>query len=378
MATATLTNTKVSVNQSDLQANLAMVSKAVSSRPSRPILSNVLLKCDAASQTVKLVGFDEMMGIECTFDAAVSSDWEFTLPSKLFGDSVSRLPDEVIDFSLDVETSTITLNYSSGSYQIRGNSAEDYPNIPSINSVAIEMDAAAILKGTTSTLASVSGDETKQVLTGVHVTSSDSSLEFAATTGHHLSILTEDSSTSLGNEVTVPGNAIRELNKMLGAYKGTDPVLCCMDDSQISFEFGGKRLISRLIEGQYPNYRQLVPASFTNEFTVDSKSFQESIERVAVVAALKNNVIKLKVKESEVTIVAEAQEVGSSSSTVPIQFNGTPLDIAFDSAYLLAGIKQMGTERIKVEMNTNKSPMVMTPVGGDKKLFLVMPVQIRS
>ena len=369
---------KVSVNQADLQANLGMVSKAVSSRPSRPILSNVLLKCDASSQTVKLVGFDEMMGIECTFDAAVSSDWEFTLPSKLFGDSVSRLPDEVIDLSLDEETSIVTLNYSSGSYQIRGNSAEDYPNIPSINSVAIEMDAAAILKGTNSTLASVSGDETKQVLTGVHVTSSDSSLEFAATTGHHLSILTEESSTSLGNEVTVPGNAIRELNKMLGAYKGTDPVLCCMDDSQISFEFGGKRLISRLIEGQYPNYRQLVPKSFAIAVTVDSKSLQECIERVAVVAALKNNVIKLYITETLATIIAEAQEVGSSSSNVPIQLSGSPINICFDASYLLAGLKQMGTEKVKLEMNTPTSPMVMSPVGGAKATFLVMPVQSRN
>lgn len=369
---------KVTVNQHDLQANLGMVQKAVSSRPSRPILANVLMKCDAASQTVMLIGFDEMMGIECTFDAAVDTDWNFTLPSKLFGDSVSRLPDEVIDLSINEETSTVTLNYSTGSYQIRGNSAEDYPNIPSINSVAIEIDASAILKGTNSTLASVSGDETKQVLAGVHVTSNSNSLEFAATTGHHLSILTEDSSSSLGNEVTVPGNAIRELNKMLGAYKDTAPVLCCMDDSQISFEFGGKRIISRLIDGQYPNYRQLVPKSFSNEMTVDAKSFQECIERVAVVAALKNNVIKLEIAEGQATVVAEAQDVGSSSSTVPIQLNGPPIDICFDASYLLAGLKQMGTERVKLEMNTPTSPMVMSPVGGAKATFLVMPVQSRK
>lgn len=367
---------KATVNQHELQANLGMVSKAVSSKPSRPILSNVLLKCDSASQTIKLIGFDEMMGIECTFSAAIDTDWVFTLPSKLFGDIVSRLPDEVID--LVFENEIVTLSYSTGSYEIRGASAEDYPNIPSINSPAIEIEASAILNGTNATLASISSDETKQVLTGVHVMSSDSSLEFAATTGHHLSILTEDSTKSLGNEVTVPGKAIRELSKMLNSYSGQDPVLCCMDDSQISFEFGGKRIISRLLEGQYPNYRQLVPKAFSNKMTVDTKSFLEAIDRVAVVAALKNNVLKLSISESEVKVIAEAQEVGSSSATVPIYFSGAPLDIAFDASYLAAGIKQMGTERIELRMNTPVSPMVMTPVDGSNALFLVMPVQIRQ
>lgn len=377
---------RFSCPQADFNTHFSLVSRAVPSRPSKPVLGNVLVKASTDTQQVTLIGFDETLGIQTSFLAQVDQSGSLTLPAKLLGDIVSRLPNEDIDISEDDDEPVVTLSCSAGRYQVRGLSAEDYPNLPEVESTeTVTISADALLEGLRGSLFAISSDETKQVLTGVHLRADEDSLEFAATDGHRLSVVrtVEESGspvTNLQSSVTIPGKALRELERILQIYPSSEPVAFQLDDTQAVFDLGQQRITTRLLEGQYPNYRQLIPSQFERQLTLDRKQFTASLERIAVMADQRNNIVKLSInnESSSLSLSVEAQEVGNGLETLPAQITGEDLDIAFNVRYLLEGLKALPSSEIQIQCNTATSPSVLTPLGGTKITYLVMPVQIRS
>lgn len=377
---------KFSCPQTDFNTHFSLVSRAVPSRPSKPVLGNVLVTTDSNAQQVTLVGFDETLGIQTTFAAQVDSSGSLTLPAKLLGDIVSRLPNEDIDISEDEDEPVVTLACSAGRYQVRGLSAEDYPSLPTLDSAeTVKLSADALIEGLRGALFATSSDETKQVLTGVHLTSKDQSLEFAATDGHRLAVVqtldeSGNSGMDLGMKVTIPGKALRELERILQAYPGNETVAFQLDQTQVVFDLGQQRITTRLLEGQYPNYQQLIPSKFERQLTLDRKQLMSSLERIAVMADQRNNIVKLSInaEQQSLALSVEAQEVGSGLENLPAQVTGEDLDIAFNVRYLLEGLKALPTSEVQIQCNTATSPSVLTPLGGTKMTYLVMPVQIRS
>lgn len=167
---------------------------------------------------------------------------------------------------------------------------------------------------------------------------------------------------------------------MLQAYTTNAPVTLRFDDIQVAFELEQQRLTCRLLEGQYPNYRQLVPKQFSRQMTLDRKVFISSLERIAVLASQKNDIVKLSFMptESAVALSVEAQEVGSGREVVPAQITGEELDIAFNVRYLLDGLKAFESSEVQIQCNSATSPSVLVPLGEVKMTYLVMPVQIRG
>jgi len=377
---------KFSCPQAEFNTQFSLVSRAVPSRPSKPVLGNVLVTASTDTQQVTLVGFDETLGIQTTFAAQCEQSGSLTLPAKLLGDIVSRLPSEEIDISEDDDEPVVTLSCSAGRYQVRGLSAEDYPKLPEVEtSEPIKVAADALIEGLKGALFATSSDETKQVLTGVHLTADDEMLEFAATDGHRLSVVkTVDEgggpASSLKMNVTIPGKALRELERVLQIYPSNEPVAFQLDSTQVVFDLGQQRITTRLLEGQYPNYRQLIPKQFERQLTVDRKQLVSSLERIAVMADQRNNIVKLSFSNEaqSLALSVEAQEVGSGLETLPAQITGEDLDIAFNVRYLLEGLKALPTSEIQIQCNSATSPSVLTPLGGTKMTYLVMPVQIRS
>ncbi|NJM96116.1 MAG: DNA polymerase III subunit beta [Phormidesmis sp. RL_2_1] len=377
---------KFSCPQTDFNSQFSLVSRAVSSRPSKPVLGNVLVTADAETQHVTLVGFDETLGIQTTFAAQVEEGGTLTLPAKLLGDIVSRLPNEELDITEDDNEPVVTLACSAGHYQIRGLSAEDYPNLPQVTAAEpVQISAEALVAGLRGALFATSADETKQVLTGVHLSADNASLEFAATDGHRLAVVQtiddEGAATAmLTMNVTIPGKALRELERILQACPSNEPVSFQLDATQVVFDLGQQRITTRLLEGQYPNYRQLIPKQFERQLTVDRKQLIASLERIAVMADQRNNIVKLSIQNEtqSLALSVEAQEVGSGLETLSAQITGEDLDIAFNVRYLLEGLKALPSTEIQIQCNTATSPSVLTPLGGTKITYLVMPVQIRS
>ncbi|MBD2106396.1 MULTISPECIES: DNA polymerase III subunit beta [unclassified Nodosilinea] len=370
--------------QNELSAQLSSVSRAVSSRPNRPVLANILVKADIENQSVTLVGFDEVLGIESRFSAQVEEPGTLTLPSKLWGDIVSRLANEDITLESEGDSTTVTLTSSSGRYEVRGLSAEDYPALPTVeDGESITLSADALLSGLRGSLFATSGDETKQVLTGVHLLSETDALEFAATDGHRLSVVqtTDESATDTPSmDVTVPAKALRELERMIQGYTSNEPVALRLDETQVLFDLGHQRLTTRLLEGQYPNYRQLLPKQFARQVTVDRRLLMASLERIAVLASQKNDIIKITLNpgNQSIALSVEAQEVGSGHEELPAQVSGDELDIAFNVRYLLDGLKAFDTTEVQMQCNAATSPAVFVPLGETKITYLVMPVQIRG
>jgi DNA polymerase-3 subunit beta len=383
---------KVVCPQNSLSSNLSLVGRAVSSRPSHPVLANVLLVADESTQQVKLCAFDLSLGIQTSFPAQVEEGGRLTLPAKLLTDIVARLPEGEITLEAEVDetdsdaSGLVTLTCSTGRYQVRGMSAEEFPELPVIeDGEAVNLLAEGLIDGLKGSLFAASTDESKQVLTGVHLTIQADGLEFASTDGHRLAVVqtTEEEAPTLEEDtkldVTLPSRALQELIKMLERQTG-DRVSVKFDASQAVFEWTDQRLTSRLLEGQYPNYRQLLPQSFARQMTVERRLLLGTLERIAVLADQRNNIVKLSLDSTaqELSLSVDAQDVGSGKETIPAQITGDNLEIAFNVKYLMDGLKAITTTEVQVQMNSPTSPAIVSPVGGLKMTYLVMPVQIRS
>jgi DNA polymerase-3 subunit beta len=387
---------KLVCTQNSLSTSLSLVSRAVSTRPTHPVLANVLLVANAETQQVSLSAFDLSLGIQTSFAATVEAAGRLTLPAKLLTDIVSRLPegDITLESGSDDDASFLTtLTCSSGRYQVRGMSADEFPELPTVtDGESLHLPSEAMLDGLRGALFAASADETKQVLTGVHLTLAAEELEFAATDGHRLSVVQTTNVDDEGNraknstaedaealDVTIPAKALQELAKMLERQTGSS-VAVKLDRNQVIFEWVDQRLTSRLLEGQYPNYRQLIPRQFTHQTTVDRRLFLSSLERIAVLADQKNNIVKLTVDltNQAMSLSVDAPDVGSGEETIPAQITGEDMAIAFNVKYLLDGLKALNTTEIQLQFNTPTSPAILTPLGGLKMTYLVMPVQVRS
>ena len=370
-------------SQGDLNTHLSIVSRAVPSRPNKPVLANILVKVDDDTQRITLTSFDETLGIQTSFSAHVEAGGVLTVPAKLLGDIVAKLPPEDLDFSQSATETVITLTCSAGEYQVRGMDATDYPNLPLVEDGQVaSVSADSILEGLRGSLFATSSDETKQVLTGVHVVAEPETLEFAATDGHRLAVVqsADDSGIDLAINVTVPGKALRELERLLQAYQGTAPIALRFDPTQVVFELGHQRITTRLLEGAYPNYRQLIPPKFERQLTVDRKQLMAALERIGVLADQRNNIVKLSIsgKGQTLALSVEAQEVGSGREEMSAQVTGDDLDIAFNVRYLLEGLRALPSSEIQLQCSSATSPAILTPVSGLQMTYLVMPVQIRS
>ena len=389
---------KLVCNQSDLNTHLSLTSRAVPSRPTHPILANVLLQADVATSQVSLTAFDLSLGIRTTFKAEVLEGGTITLPAKLLNDIVSRLPEGEItldDQSSDIEKSegvglTVTLKPKSGRYQVRAMGAEEFPELPvTENEKAIHLTVSALIEGLGGSLFATSADESKQVLTGVHLTVKKDSLEFAATDGHRLAVVetsnenldADDDEQPDSVQVTLPNKALRELERMLAhSSKEDEPVAMYFDEGQVVFDWQNQRLTSRTLEGQYPAYRQLIPNTFERELTLDRKQLISGLERIAVLADQKNNIAKLSIdsEAQEITLSVETQEIGSGMESMPAQILGEDIDIAFNIKYLMEGLKALPSAEIQMQLNNNLAPVIFSPIGGIKMIYLAMPVQLRS
>jgi DNA polymerase-3 subunit beta len=387
---------KLVCTQSNLSTHLSLTSRAVPSRPTHPVLANVLLQADAETNQVSLTAFDLSLGIRTSFSAEVLQGGAIALPAKLLNDIVSRLPEGEI--TLDDESSVtdnlpdyngliVTLTPKSGRYQVRAMGGEEFPELPLIeNAQPMRFSATTLIEGLRGSLFATSADETKQVLTGVHLTVKQDTLEFAATDGHRLAVVettneSPDANSEDSLEVTVPARALRELERMLAhGSESEEPVALYFDQGQVVFEWQHQRLTSRTLEGQYPAYHLLIPKQFQRELTLERKQLLSSLERIAVLADQKNNLVKVSLNgdAQEITLSVESQDVGSAMETMPAQISGEDIDIAFNIKYLMEGLKALPASEILMQMNTNLTPVIFTPLGGLKMTYLAMPVQLRN
>ena len=384
---------KVVCSQSELNAALQLVSRAIATRPTHPVLANVLLTADAGTNRLSLTGFDLNLGIQTSLAASVETSGAITLPARLLGEIVSRLAsDSPITLATEESGEQVQLTSLSGSYQMRGLPADDYPELPMVESgMTLKLQPAGLVQALKGTLFASSADEAKQLLTGVHLRFNAKALEAAATDGHRLAVLQvedalEDAAASSddaaeGFAVTLPARSLREVERLMAGWRSEDPVSLFCDRGQVVFLAADQMVTSRTLEGTYPNYGQLIPDGFNRTLALDRRGLIAALERIAVLADQHNNVVKFTSQPDEgvVQISADAQDVGSGSESLAASLTGDAIQIAFNVRYLLDGLKAMGSARVVLHCNAPTTPAVLKPEGDAEAFtYLVMPVQIRS
>ena len=384
---------KVVCSQSELNSALQLVSRAVATRPTHPVLANVLLTADAGSNRLSLTGFDLSLGIQTSLAASVETSGAITLPARLLGEIVSRLSsDSPVTLAVDDSGEQVQLTSLSGSYQMRGMSADDYPDLPMVESgMTLKLQPERLVQALKGTLFASSADEAKQLLTGVHLKFNQRALEAAATDGHRLAVLNvedalqdaavTDPVDDEGFAVTLPSRSLREVERLMASWRSDEPVSLFCDRGQVVFLAADQMVTSRTLEGTYPNYGQLIPDGFTRTFGMDRRALIAALERIAVLADQHNNVVKFSSQPEDgvVQISADAQDVGSGSESLPSNLEGDAMQIAFNVRYLLDGLKAMGSDRIVLHCNAPTTPAVLrSEEASEAFTYLVMPVQIRS
>ena len=372
---------KLICSQADLSSALALVGRAVApERPSHPILANVLLRADDHFDTLGLTGYDLSLGIETEIPATVAEPGEITLPARLFSEIISKLPsDSPITLAIDGEQ--VQISSTSGTYRLSTLPASDYPDLPSGKPSSMATIAAGLLRHALgSTLYATATDESKRLLTGAHLATDADTLTIAATDGHRLAACdTElpEGAPQSPLSATIPARALREVERLLGR---------CDDDQDVCLSViagyarlqpvGGPVLITRTLDGTYPNYRQLVPGDFAGRITTNRAALISAITRVAVLADQTNGVVKLIPGDGELTIWAEVSDVGLASETLTAEITGDAPTIAFKGKYLLESLRAHSIDAVTLHCNSAITPVVIA--GDPAVLALVMPVQVRE
>jgi len=381
--------------QSELNNAIQLVSRAVASRPTHPILSNLLVTADEVTNKISLTGFDLNLGIQTSFDATVSQSGAITIPSRLLSEIVSKLPNESpVSLTVEELSDNILLKSERGSFNIKGIPSDDYPKLPFVESgTSLEIDPISFLQALKMTIFSSSNDESKQLLTGVNFKFKKSVLESAATDGHRLAvILNNDQELNLQDNtddltegdfnlsVTIPTRSLREIEKLVSCKSHENLIKLFYDKGQVVFISANQIITTRTLEGNYPNYSQLIPDSFSKVFKFNKNSFIESLERIAVLADQQSSVVKIKLNDDRyASISADAQDIGNAEELLPVTYSGEKLEIAFNVKYLLEGLRVIASENVLLKCNLSTTPAVLVPDDNITSFtYLVMPVQVRS
>ena len=407
---------RLTCQQTVLNSNLQYVSHAITARPTHPILANVLLVADAETGKLTLTGYDLSVGIRTTFSAdVVEESGALALPARLVVDMVQRLlPDQPVSLQCQPGETLLELTATTGSYKIQALLADDYPELPVVQQgVMLPLPSSTLSHGLGCTLFAASTDETKQYLTGVHLKVVDGNPEFAATDGHRLAVSryrrdapqtavsdADPGTSAITNwaapqasgtdgwhsdssnfSVTVPARSLRELERLLSNSPRDDDVSLYCDQGQIVFQWADQVITSRTLEGNYPKYPELIPPSFSRSLVLNRRLLMASLERIAVLAEQRSKVVRLRSETGRqcLHVFADVQDVGSGAETIPTgSSEGDDFETAFNVRYLLEGLKAMPVADVKLQLNSPKSPAVLSPVGEDSMdfIYLVMPIQL--
>ena len=366
---------KIKCNQKDLSDTLSLVNRAVPSKPTHPILANILMTANGS--TVTLTAFDLSLGIRSGFNAQVEVEGGIAIPARLFTDIITKLDGEIkIEVSQVDDAVTVKIKSKSGKYEIRGMLADEFPELPTMNVKEFEIESSVLAEALKACLFCASADLSRQVLTGVHLTGKQDTLECAATDGHRLSVVKANRDFGDDFEVTIPAKSLSELEKILSKQDGK---VSMMIDSGIAlFKTDSHQLTTRILEGMYPAYNSLIPAHFNRSAVVERKALISSLERLSIIADQKTKIVKIDVQQDKISLSCKSQDVGFGHEELSARVTGDSITVAFNVGYLLEGLKALPSSEVQININQELTPVTFTPLGGLKMLYLAMPVQVTS
>ena len=371
---------KLSVMQENLARGLQVVTRAVSTRSTLPVLNNVLLRTEDGG--LKLTATNLEIGMTYWVPGKVDTGGSMTVPARLLTDIVAGLPaNERVDLELQAGE---TLHIQAGRFEtrVKGIDAEEFPAIPTAGerpTTRIPQNALRQALGEVTFAAAT--DEARPILTGVLAKFEGDKLTLAAADNYRiavktLTILDPVEETS----VVVPARSLHELSRVLSDTDAPVDIVLSPSRNQILFHIEGFDLVSRLIDGQFPNYQQVLPKGFTTKAIVDRDQLLAAVRLASLIASSSANIVKLHVgKEAEIGLtVSAAADVGDNKSDVEAKVEGDGTTIAFNARYLLDVLANVDADQFSIELNGPLSPGVFRPVSDGQYTHVVMPVKTTS
>ncbi len=376
----------VSVMQENLARGLQTVSRAVSSRATLPVLANVLLKTQDAG--LKLTATNLEIGISSWVPGKVEGEGEITVPAKLITDLVASLPNQRIDLELSVKDRTLKLTCGGSRASIKGIEADEFPVVAAIGEApTTAIPSRALREALTEVVFAAASDESRPILTGVLTRFLGDTVTLAAADNYRIAVRTLALARPVGAELTivVPARSFAELVRILPDNDDPIEVTITPNKSQALFHVEGTDLVSRLIEGQFPNYEPVVPKrdAWTARAVVDREAFLAGARRASIFARDSANIVKVEVggDGSDVTgiaITAHAADVGDNADALEAAVEGSPTTIAFNARYLIDVLANLGSDEAALELSGPLAPGVIRGVGKDDYVHVIMPVRTAS
>ncbi len=350
---------------------LGLAGRAVSGRGGAlPVLSGVHLVLEG--DTLRLTGSDLDLTISVELTVAGEQDGVAVLPAKLAADIVRAVADGKVEMTVDSEEAHLSAGRSE--FSLRVIPADEFPQLPEPSADAVKIDATEFKDALRQVTPAASADDSRPILTGVLMAAEDDGLRLVATDSYRLSVRDLPGSTVLASDqsVLVPSRSLNELARVLG---DDDDLTLRLGEHDATFEVGAVRVTTRLIEGDFPNYRGLIPSSQPNKLTVNREALLDAVRRVRLLAQ-ESTPLRLIMKDGVLELVAVTQDVGQAQEAVDASFDGAELTVAFNPEYLLNGIEVTGGEEITLETVDELKPALLRRVGSDDYLYLLMPVRV--
>ncbi len=366
---------KLSVSRDSLSGALQLVGRAVSTRGTLPSLGGILLIAGDGSLTLRATDM-ELALTSALDDATTEREGTVLLPGRLFADVVRSLPPGEVALELRSEERDVEIAAGGARFHLRTLPADDFPRLPELEGETVKLPGSPLAETIDLVARAASRDEVRPILTGVLLQAEGTALTMVATDSYRLSVKhTElDGAVTQTLEANVPARALRELARIIAA-EGAEEVEIALPRNQAVFRVAGVVLSSRLIEGQFPSWRQLIPETFEHEVRLPREEFLEIARRISQLAQ-RNAPLRLAFAEGEVTVAAETPDIGDASEAMPAPYSGEPLEIAFNPQFLVEGIESVPTEQIAIQLSSPLRPGLLRPVDGDDFSYLVMPIRL--
>jgi DNA polymerase III subunit beta len=366
---------KLTTKRDDLVAKLSIVSRAVSSRAATQSLAGILLSA-ADDGSVDLRATDLEMGLETKLAAEVERPGLTLLPGRLLAELARSLGDSSVAIELREAERDVEIRSGGSSFHLRTLPSEDFPKFPEDEGEALKIPAAALAATVDLVARAASRDDMRPVLTGVLVTADGTEMTMVATDSYRLAVKRTVLEGGIGGELeaNIPARALRELGRLVSAEDGGEVEVLLLRNQAV-FKTGDVVLNTRLIEGQFPNFRQLLPESYEHDVRLPRSDLLDVTRRVSQLAQ-RNAPLRLSFAPGELTVAASTPDVGDAEEKMPAAFEGEPLEIGFNPDFLREGIESVEGEEVLLRLISPLRPGLLQPVDSDDFRYLVMPIRL--
>lgn len=376
---------KLSCLQENLNRGLGVVGKAVATRTTLPITTNVLLSTDESR--LKLVATNLEMAITHWIGAKVETEGQITIPARLLTEFVNSLPAEPVEISVAGGSKAVELKCARFEARISGVDAADFPPIPKVDDgISTKVNVEMLRQGISHVVFAVASDESRPVLTGVDARFEDDVLTLAAADGFRLAVyrLPLASPVKEPVEVIIPGRTLAEVNRLLADEEDAITITVNPNRSQILFRLKDTEIVSQLVQGQFPQYSQLIPQSYTTRVVVEIADLLRATRTAAIFARDGSGIVRLvatpgdgDLAPGKITVSARSEELGDDTGEIDATVEGEEAKIAFNGKYLVDVLNVLREKQVILETTNPSSPGVIRPVGSDNYTHVVMPMFVQ-